>query len=139
SCCIGAVGVGLVVWRSPDCGMGPGVNPRAHNAKPAEAGWGTGTHISASGLAARHVPGAKATGLRRRSPLKGLGMRCPARGRTGDAWMSPSQPLQWAYPLLSPGVYPRARADADVPLTTPVSLAPVSSRLSPAYRVGPAP
>ena len=27
----------------------------------------------------------------------------PVGGRTGHAWMSPSQPLQWAYPIIQPG------------------------------------
>jgi len=44
----------------------------------------------ATDLTPRRVPGAKATGLRRRSPLKGLGTLRSAACRIESAWMSPS-------------------------------------------------
>ena len=52
--------------------------------------------------AGRPVPGAKATGLTMKSPLKGLGTLGPVGGRIGSACVSPSQPLQWAYQAISP-------------------------------------
>jgi len=53
-------------------------------------------------------------GMARHQPrweLKGLGTRRRAGSRIGSACVWPSQPLQWAFPLFSPGVYPRALTD----------------------------